>query len=251
MIMPNACLSSDRCRHSRRSQRSRRRSVKPSASPTLVRTQHLPLPAEIARGLGIPGLVGLLAVVPLCVMMCRCEPLHSSGYGRMADGTGPEQAVHRTACSADFKGSAGLGEGARQVSRRSLVVAGLARVWPTESGDNRSAAPHVRSSVAGPRRAALGVNRVTAPASRPRRPGPHAPAECGEPCECRKRHPCLATRRYSLIVPPTRVCLRTRYCSRSTGLGRGFSGAAASSDRWGRWRLWWVWYWRRTRCRWL
>src|ERR1017187_3805312 len=32
-------------------------------------------------------------------MMCRCEPLHSSGYGHMADGIGPEQAVHRTACS--------------------------------------------------------------------------------------------------------------------------------------------------------
>ena len=31
--------------------------------------------------------------------------------------------------------------------------------------------------------------------------------------------------------PPTRACLRTRYCSRSTGSGSGFSGAAASSDR--------------------
>src|ERR1039457_4673779 len=30
-------------------------------------------------------------------MMCRCEPLHSSGYGHMADGFGREQAVHRTA----------------------------------------------------------------------------------------------------------------------------------------------------------
>jgi hypothetical protein len=30
-------------------------------------------------------------------MMCRCEPLHSSGYGHMADGIGPEPAVHRTA----------------------------------------------------------------------------------------------------------------------------------------------------------
>jgi hypothetical protein len=31
-------------------------SVKPSAKPTLVRTQHLPLPAKIARELGFPGL---------------------------------------------------------------------------------------------------------------------------------------------------------------------------------------------------
>jgi hypothetical protein len=33
-------------------------------------------------------------------MMCRCEPLRSSGYGHMADGIRPEQAVQRTACSA-------------------------------------------------------------------------------------------------------------------------------------------------------
>jgi len=32
-------------------------------------------------------------------MMCRCEPLRSSGYGHMADGIGAEPAVHRTACS--------------------------------------------------------------------------------------------------------------------------------------------------------
>jgi hypothetical protein len=30
-------------------------------------------------------------------MVCRCEPLHGSGYGHMADGIGSEQAVHRTA----------------------------------------------------------------------------------------------------------------------------------------------------------
>src|SRR6266851_2157762 len=30
-------------------------------------------------------------------MVCRCAPLHSSGYGHMADGIGPEPAVHRTA----------------------------------------------------------------------------------------------------------------------------------------------------------
>ena len=81
-----------------------KRSVKPSAKPTLVRTQHLPLPAETARELGFPGLAGLLAVVPLCFMMCRCGALRNSGYGHMADGFGAEQAVHRTAWSADFRG---------------------------------------------------------------------------------------------------------------------------------------------------
>ena len=37
--------------------------VKPSAKPTLVRTQHLPPPAKTATGLGIPGLAGRLAAV--------------------------------------------------------------------------------------------------------------------------------------------------------------------------------------------
>jgi hypothetical protein len=60
-----------------------RLTVKPSAKPTLVRTQHLPPPAETARELGIPGLAGLLCLVPLWFMMCRCEPPRSSGYGHM------------------------------------------------------------------------------------------------------------------------------------------------------------------------
>jgi hypothetical protein len=50
-------------------------------------------------------------------------------------------------------------------------------------------------------------------------------------CVCRKPRPHHATRRYSLIVPPARVCLRTRYCSRSTGSGSGFSGAAPCRER--------------------
>ena len=53
----------------------------------------MPLPAETARELGIPGLGGLLCLVPLCFMMCRGEPLRSSGYGHMADGIGAEPAV--------------------------------------------------------------------------------------------------------------------------------------------------------------
>jgi hypothetical protein len=50
-------------------------------------------------------------------------------------------------------------------------------------------------------------------------------------CECRELHPCHATRRYSLTMPPTRGFLRTRCCSSWTGSGSGFSGAAESSDR--------------------
>ena len=53
-------------------------------------------------------------------------------------------------------------------------------------------------------------------------------------CACRKPRPRHATRRYSLIRQPVRVCLRTRYRPRSTGSGSGFSGAAEFSDRCGR-----------------
>jgi hypothetical protein len=60
------------------------------------------------------------------------------------------------------------------------------------------------------------------------------------PCACRKPRPGHATRRYSLIRPPARVCRRTRYWSRSTGSGSGFSGAASCRERCGRCWLWWV-----------
>src|SRR5580704_11949203 len=100
-----------------------RLTVKPSAKPTLVRTQHLPLPAETARELGLPGLAGLLAPVPSCFMMCRRAPLRSSGYGHMADGIGAEQAVHRTACSADFHGRPSLSEKLTTGTRRGCWVA--------------------------------------------------------------------------------------------------------------------------------
>jgi len=80
-IMPNACQNIGTSRHLGRSTASRVRSdAKPSAQPALVRTQHLPLPAETAPGLGISGLAGRLPVVSLCVMVCRCGPLHGSGY---------------------------------------------------------------------------------------------------------------------------------------------------------------------------
>ena len=46
-------------------------------------------------------------------------------------------------------------------------------------------------------------------------------------CACRKPRPGHATRRYSLTRPPARVCLRTRYCSRSTGSGSGLQRRGA------------------------
>jgi hypothetical protein len=53
-------------------------------------------------------------------------------------------------------------------------------------------------------------------------------------CACRKLRPRHATRRYSLIRPPRRVCFRMRCWSRLTGSGSGFSGAAACRKRCGR-----------------
>ena len=76
----------------------RERSVKPSAQPTLVRTQHLPLPAEAARELGIPRYRGPSCVVPWWVIFGQQTSLCGSGYGHIADGIGAGGAVHRTAC---------------------------------------------------------------------------------------------------------------------------------------------------------
>src|SRR5450755_2200542 len=65
-------------------------------------------------------------------------------------------------------------------------------------------------------------------------PGENAEDEAVSDCGCRKPRPGHATRRYSLIRPPTRACFRTRYWSRLTGSGSGFSGAAPCRDRCGR-----------------
>jgi hypothetical protein len=75
-----------------------RRSVKPSAKPTLVRTQHLPPPAKTARGLGFPRSRGPSGVVSSGVIGGQQAPLHHGGYGHMADGSRAGGAVHRTAC---------------------------------------------------------------------------------------------------------------------------------------------------------
>jgi hypothetical protein len=77
----------------------RERSVKPSAQPTLVRTQHLPPPAKTARELGISRLRVPSCVVSPCVISGQETPLCHGGYGHMTDGIGAGGAVHRTACS--------------------------------------------------------------------------------------------------------------------------------------------------------
>ena len=51
-----------------------RRSVKPSAQPTLVRTQHLPPPAKTARWLRKRSSAGRFLLVTACIKVC-----HASG----------------------------------------------------------------------------------------------------------------------------------------------------------------------------
>ena len=74
--------------------------VKPSAQPTLVRTQHLPPPAKTARWLRKRGPAGRFLLVPPCVMVCRHRSSCSDSYGHMADSVRAEGAVRGTACFA-------------------------------------------------------------------------------------------------------------------------------------------------------
>src|SRR5579872_5021425 len=68
--------------------------VKPSAQPTLVRTQHLPPPAKTARDRDILPPRGPPCVVSSSVIVGQETPLHHDGYGHIADGSGPKGAVH-------------------------------------------------------------------------------------------------------------------------------------------------------------
>jgi hypothetical protein len=77
------------------------RSVKPSAQPTLVRTQHLPPPAKTARWLRKRGPVGRSLLVTACISVRHCGSMRSSGYGHIADRVRAERAVRITARFAD------------------------------------------------------------------------------------------------------------------------------------------------------
>jgi len=79
--------------------RQARPSVKPSAQPTLVRTQHLPPPAKTARERGILRSRGPSCVVSSSVIVGQETALGHESCGHIADGYGAEGAVHRTACS--------------------------------------------------------------------------------------------------------------------------------------------------------
>jgi hypothetical protein len=125
----------------------RTQSVKPSAQPTLVRTQHLPPPAKTARGLGFLRVRGPSGVVSSCVIGGQQTPLRGSGYGHMADGFGPEQAVHRTACSGILMVQPALSAAARQPGNHRVIP----RIWLTQ----------------GPRAPGIGAAPVLAPDAGP------------------------------------------------------------------------------------
>src|SRR5580700_5085984 len=59
------------------------RSVKPSAQPTLVRTQHLPHPGETARWLRKRGPAGRFLLVTPCIRVCHCGSMHGSAHVHM------------------------------------------------------------------------------------------------------------------------------------------------------------------------
>ena len=61
---------------------------KPSAQPTLVRTQHLPPPAKTACSLRKRGPAGRFLLVAACLKACHCGSIRSSGYGHIADRVG-------------------------------------------------------------------------------------------------------------------------------------------------------------------
>src|SRR5690348_10994440 len=56
----------------------RERSVKPSAQPTLVRTQHLPPPAKTAPWLRKRGPAGRFLLVTMCISACHYGSMHGS-----------------------------------------------------------------------------------------------------------------------------------------------------------------------------
>ncbi len=71
--------------------------VKPSAQPTLVRTQHLPPPGKTDRSLRKRGPAGRFLLVAPCISVCHRGSRHSSGYGQIADSIRAERALRITA----------------------------------------------------------------------------------------------------------------------------------------------------------
>jgi hypothetical protein len=73
------------------------RTVKPSAQPTLVRTQHLPPPAETASWLRKRARGAVFVLVTSRIRVCHCASRRRGVHGRIADGVRAGRAVGDTA----------------------------------------------------------------------------------------------------------------------------------------------------------
>ena len=94
-----------------------RRSVKPSAQPTLVRTQHLPPPAKTARLLRKRGPAGRFLLVTTCIRVCHYGSIHGSVRVHMVYSARAKLAVRITARSRDLAAVRG-GRGTSQYASR-------------------------------------------------------------------------------------------------------------------------------------
>ena len=88
-------------RRPRAGRRRSERAVKPSAQPTLVRTQHLPHPGETARSLRKRGPAGRFLLVTICIRVCHCGSMHGTVHVHIADSVRAKLAVRITAPFAD------------------------------------------------------------------------------------------------------------------------------------------------------
>jgi hypothetical protein len=105
---PEACLAA-RIRWSARLTRVEgERSVKPSAQPTLVRTQHLPPPAKTAPGLRKRGPVGRFFLVAPCIRARHYGSIRASVHVHMVYSVRAKLAVRVTA---RFRGLLAVGHG--------------------------------------------------------------------------------------------------------------------------------------------
>jgi hypothetical protein len=86
ITMPNACLNGRSLQRSSRPKQYRQRSVKPSAQPTLVRTQCLPLPAKMSPPAAETRPGGRFLLVTPCIAVCHRESMRCGVHGRIADG---------------------------------------------------------------------------------------------------------------------------------------------------------------------
>jgi hypothetical protein len=107
---------------------------KPSAQPTLVRTQHLPLPAKTTRGLGFLRVRGPSGAVSPCVIVGQETSLHHDGYGHIADGFGPGASGSPNRLLRDFDGSADSQCGGSLARKPPVIPTDLAHAEPTRPG---------------------------------------------------------------------------------------------------------------------